>query len=46
VIKDVWVDNREREDRILSQLLNEADGEDKELVKRYFLTVLDCGDVD
>jgi hypothetical protein len=44
VIKDVWVDDdREREDRILSQLLNDADDKDKELVKKYFLTVLTCG---
>jgi len=43
VIKDVWVDDdREREDRILSQLLNDADDKDKELVKKYFLTVLAC----
>jgi hypothetical protein len=46
VIKDVWVDDdREREDRILSQLFDEADDKDKELVKKYFLTVLACGDV-
>ena len=44
VIKDVWVDDdREREDKILSQLLNDADDKDKELVKKYFLTVLACG---
>ena len=46
VIKDVWLDDdREREDRILFQLFNEADDKDKELVKKYFLTVLACGDV-
>ena len=46
VIKDVWVDNgQEREDRILSQLFNEADDKDKELVKKYFQTVLACGNV-
>jgi hypothetical protein len=46
VIKDVWVDDdREREDRILSQLFNDADDKDKELIRKYFLTVLACGDV-
>ena len=44
VIKDVWVDDdREREDKILSQLLNNVDDKDKELIKKYFLTVLACG---
>jgi hypothetical protein len=28
-----------------SQLLNDADDKDKELIKKYFLTVLACGDV-
>ena len=41
MIKDVWVDDdQERESTILNHLLDKPDDEDRELVKRYFLTVL------
>jgi hypothetical protein len=45
-IKDAWVDDdRPREAAILTRLLEEASGDDKGLVKRYFLTVLSHGNV-
>ena len=46
VVKDMWIDSdRMREGDILASLLEEADEEDKELVKRHFLTVACQGDV-
>jgi len=46
VLKDIWIDHdRTREGIILAQLYNEADDEDKVLVKKYFLTVICHGDV-
>ena len=46
MIKDIWVDDDwEREDRILSQLFNDTDDKDKELIRKYFLTMLACGDI-
>jgi hypothetical protein len=46
VLKDIWIDHdRTREGIILAQLYDEADDEDKELVKKHFLTVICHGDV-
>ena len=46
VLKDIWIDHdRTREGISLAQLYDEADDEDKELVKKHFLTVVCHGDV-
>jgi Fungal protein kinase len=46
VLKDIWIDHdRTREGAILAQLYDEADDEDKKLVKQYFLTTVCHGDV-
>ena len=46
VLKDIWIDHdRTREGIILAQLYDEAGDEDKELVKKHFLTVICHGDV-
>jgi hypothetical protein len=46
VLKDIWIDHdRTREGLILPQLYDEADDEDKEIVKKHFLTVICHGDV-
>jgi hypothetical protein len=46
VLKDIWIDDdRVREGEILASLLEEANSEDKELVKQYFLTAITHGDV-
>jgi hypothetical protein len=46
VLKDIWIDHDcTREGIILAQLYDEADDEDKELVKKHFLTVICHGDV-
>jgi hypothetical protein len=46
VLKDIWVDKDcDREGTILAQLYNDAKGEDKELVQKYFLTTICHRDV-
>jgi len=46
VLKDIWIDHdRMREGAILAQLYEDADEEDKKLVKKYFLTTICHGDV-
>ena len=46
VLKDIWIHrDRLREGEILAQLYEEADEDDKKLVKKYFLTTLCHGDV-
>ena len=46
VLKDIWIDNdRTREGAILAQLYDEADTEDKKLLKKYFLITVCNGDV-
>lgn len=45
-IKDVWVDeDQQREGDIHAQIISEADCTDRTLIKKYFLTVLNHGDV-
>lgn len=46
VLKDIWIDrDRTREGAILAQLHAAANGEDKELIKKHFLTTICHGDV-
>ena len=46
MLKDIWINNdRTREGAILAQLYDEADAEDKKLLKKYFLTTVCHGDV-
>jgi hypothetical protein len=46
VLKDIWIDSdRTREGNILSSLHSAADGEDKILFEKYFLTTICHGDV-
>lgn len=46
VLKDIWIDkDRAREGTILAQLYDEAKGNDKALVQKYFLTTVCHGDV-
>ena len=46
VLKDIWIDHdRAREGTILAQLYDDADDEDKKLVRKYFLTTVCHGDV-
>ena len=46
VLKDIWIDkDRTREGIILAQLYDEAQGDDKALVRKYLLTTLCHGDV-
>ena len=46
VLKDIWINHdHTREGIILTQLYDEADNEDKELMKKHFLTVVCHGDV-
>ena len=46
VLKDNWIDkDRAREGTILAQLYSEARGEDKVLMKKYFLTTVCHGDI-
>ena len=46
VLKDTWIDtDRIREGDILAQLYDEAQGDDKLLVEKYFLTTVCHGDV-
>jgi hypothetical protein len=46
VLNDIWIDHDcTREGVILAQLYDEADDEDKELVKKHFLIVICHGDV-
>ncbi|KAF9503909.1 hypothetical protein BS47DRAFT_735648 [Hydnum rufescens UP504] len=46
VLKDIWIDHgRMREGAILAQLYEDADEEDKKLVKKHFLTTICHGDV-
>jgi hypothetical protein len=45
VLKDIWIDHdRMREGAILTQLCDEAEDEDKKLVKKLFLTTVCHGD--
>jgi len=46
VLKDIWIDHdRMREGTILAQLYEDADEDDKKLVKNHFLTTVCLGDV-
>lgn len=46
VLKDIWIDrDRTREGAILARLHAVANGEDKELIKKHFLTTICHGDV-
>ncbi|KAF9513153.1 hypothetical protein BS47DRAFT_1362609 [Hydnum rufescens UP504] len=46
VLKDIWIDHdRMTEGTVLAQLYEEADQEDKKLVKKHFLTTICHGDI-
>ena len=46
VLKDIWIDkDRMREGVILAQLYDEAKGNNKDLMQKYFLTAICHGDV-
>jgi hypothetical protein len=46
VLKDTWIDSdRTREGNSLASLYEAADGEDKQLIEKFFLTTISHGDV-